>query len=1000
VSWNPGAERLYGYLEEEVRGKSISLLMPDDSSDELPRLLALVADGSRVDHFETVRRRKDGSLVDVSLTISAVRDPSGLVVGASTVAQDISKRKLVEAELRASGQRLALAQRAGGIGSWDWNVTTGAIVWSPEMEEMYGLPPGGFENCYENWARMLHPDDRSDAEAGLNHAVETGADWRQGFRIQRADGEERWISALARSSLDDTGACHVVGVNIDVSEQKLAERGLREAAQFFELSGDMISICGLDGSFKQLNGRWQETLGWTPDELRSLPMSERIHPDDVEANCGKLEQVLDGPSTVRFTNRYRTKSGEWRWLEWDSNAAHEEGLIYASARDVTARIEAEDAIRQAQVESAKARDEALEASAMKSAFLANMSHEIRTPLNGVIGMADLLLDSPLELEQREHARLLKGAGETLVAVVDDILEFSKIEAGATRLEYVDLDLLEAVEDACDMIADRAQGKGVEVTLDLDPELPEIVRGDAVRLRQIITNLLSNAVKFTSDGEVRITLRAVAAGGRLTTVRFEVTDTGIGIEQSRLEQMFEPFIQEDDSTTRRFGGTGLGLAIVKQLVEMMDGEVGVASTRGQGSKFWFTLPLERGEVSRNSGQAEPLAGHRLLVVDDNETNRRLLVQLARRWDLEVEAVPDAVQALARLRDAAARHEPFDCAALDMHMPRMDGLELAAAIHRDDSFPTPALVMLTSTMDHRREAREAGIDVHMSKPVRRSRLRSAIAESLGIQTRRNRSAAEPTLEVDGETSPLILIVEDNEVNQILAVSMLKRRGYRTEVAGDGREALAMLEQQRYAGILMDCQMPEMSGYDATRELRQREQGTFRTPVIAMTANALRGDREKCLASGMDDYLPKPLRPEDLDRLLQRWAPRTPASQRAPRGIEQQPTTSPLDPSGIQVFLSESGAAAATVIEVFAKQTPDLLAQMRSAIEAADTSTLRANAHRLKGGCLALAATQMAGRCQELESRAGEGTIDGTTALVNQIETDFAATLEALHAHASNT
>jgi two-component system, sensor histidine kinase and response regulator len=633
---------------------------------------------------------------------------------------------------------------------------------------------------------------------------------------------------------------------------------------------------------------------------------------------------------------------------------------------------------------------------MKSAFLANMSHEVRTPLNGVIGMSDLLLDSSLDREQREHARLLKAAGETLVSVVDDILDFSKIEAGALRLECVELDLLEAVEDACDLIAESAQGNGVEVTLDLDSALPEIVRGDAVRLRQIITNLLSNAVKFTSDGEVRISLQASSVNQSVTNVRFEVTDTGIGIEADRLVQMFEPFIQEDDSTTRRFGGTGLGLAIVKQLVEMMDGEVGVTSTRGQGSTFWFTLPLERCEADDGHGDRETeLAGTRLLVVDDNETNRRLLVQLAHRWNIEVVAVADAQHALALLRDAAARQEPFDCAALDMHMPGTDGIELAQAMYRDGSFPTPALVMLTSTLGQRREARDAGIDVHMTKPVRRSRLQSALSEALGIQTRRSQRVQEDNLDANAGPSPLILVVEDNDINQILAVSMLERRGYRTEVAGDGRQALAMLEQQAYDAVLMDCQMPELNGYDTTQELRQRELGRPSTPVIAMTANALRGDREKCLANGMDDYLAKPLKPEALDRLLRRWAPKARQDQNAEPATQQPPGSGPLDSAGIEVFLRESGAAASTVIDVFAKQTPGLVAQMRAAIKAEDTATLREKAHRLKGSCLALAATQMAEPCKQLEARARAGTTDGAAALVNQIETDFAATLKALAA-----
>jgi PAS domain S-box-containing protein len=624
----------------------------------------------------------------------------------------------------------------------------------------------------------------------------------------------------------------------------------------------------MEGRFKRLNPAWTELLGWPVEELLGRPFLDFVHPDDVDATLAEMNSLEAGADTLEFENRYRCRDGSYRWLAWRSRPDVETGVVYATAHDVTH-------LRSLSAELVEARDRALEGSRQKSEFLAMMSHEIRTPLNGVIGMTQLLAETELDPEQRGYADTVNSSGEALLTIINDILDFSKIEAGQIELDLIDFDLRDAMETVGELFAARAHEKGLELVMDLPGDLPACVNGDPSRLRQVLTNLIANAIKFTPKGEIVVSLRGDHAEDGGVHVRFEVRDTGVGIDPEMLPRLFESFTQADSSTTRRYGGSGLGLAICKRLTERMGGEIGATSQPGSGSTFWFTLRLAdvRGPVL-----LEPrldLVGVRVLVVDDSAANREILEHQLRGWKMHPETAEDGPAALRRMRAAARRGERHELLLLDFNMPGMNGVELARAVSGDPELARVPMILLTSSPGQHVEGRPAGIDTFLTKPVRQSHLFDAVSQSMGGRRPPHFVAAltaDPTPEVAADDMPRVLLAEDNPVNQAVATVMLRKRGFEVEVAPDGKVAVEMAAGNTYAVIFMDCQMPALDGYDSTREIRRQEAGRARSPIIAMTASAMRGDRERCLAAGMDDYLSKPLRVQDLERVLDEWI-RTP-------------------------------------------------------------------------------------------------------------------------------
>ncbi|BCA54784.1 putative Hybrid histidine kinase [Nitrospira sp. KM1] len=660
-------------------------------------------------------------------------------------------------------------------------------------------------------------------------------------------------------------------------------------------------------------------------------------------------------------------------------------------------------------ELAAALQKARDADRAKTNFFATISHELRTPMNGVIGMAGLLRDSALSDDQRGCVDTIHQCGEALLSIINDILDCSKIESGKLELECIAFNLRTTVEDVLAQFAERAQTKGIEITGLVHSTVPTGLRGDPGRLRQVLTNLVANGVKFTDCGEVTLQVYLADDGPNSALVRFEITDTGIGIAPDSLDRLFTPFSQADSSMTRRYGGTGLGLAICKQLIELMGGQIGVNSTPGQGSTFWCTARLLKQQPESSSTTHADLVGRRVLVVDDNESHRMILHHFAQGWGMDDHGAEDAERAVQLVEEAAARHQPYDVAVLDMMMPGTDGLMLARLLKAHPAGRRIKLLLLTSLVQkgQSEQAKQAGIDVYITKPVRHDQLYGGLCRALGVlrptemkKTPPGRALTEPL----APPAAPVLVVEDNMVNQKLMARLMERLGYSVDVSASGHEAIEAWERSTYSAILMDCQMPVMDGFEATSVIRNKErEGRVNhypghIPIIAVTANAMQGDRERCLAAGMDDYLSKPIKSEELQNILQRWIPsHASACARIDAAV---PTVGRTDETAHADTLRSSSRptsfdAAALLeniggdpdfvrqlLEMFLVSGPDMVCRITVAVQKGDTRSLEQSAHLLKGTAGNLCARPTALLASQLEALSRTDRMEDAKTLVEPL------------------
>ena len=843
--------------------------------------------------------------------------------------------------------------------------------------------------------------------------IEDGRPWRAEVLNRTKNGDLKWLDTKIGPVHGEDGAIiGYIAVRIDITERKQIELATRHQQQVLDEMGRIARVGGWEYHPASDKASWTAEMyrifELPPSHEPAIDTSLGFFPPEgaaiVEACVGRAVETGD---PFEYIVPFTTAKGRSLWARGLGKVERlDDGTtrLFGAFQDVTAARQREEKLIQA-IDAAEAANRA------KSEFLANMSHEIRTPMNGVIGMSELLLDTQLTSEQHGYVDTILDCGSSLVGVINDVLDLSKIEAGKFELRPVTFDVFACVEGVVGTIAPRASDQDIELVCNIAHDVPRWLEGDSGRLRQLMINLGGNAVKFTKEGEVEVSVELEREGEHDATLRFAVRDTGIGIPEDRQRDVFESFTQVDGSTTREYGGTGLGLAISKRIAELMGSEIELESTPGTGSTFSFRLTLAKAGpdaapiVSDHESNhlALPLTGRRALIVDDNATNRHILSKQLEYWGMEVEEAENGPDALKLLLESRVDARSFELVVLDVQMPGMDGLQVAREIAGDSRYGTPGVVLLTSMSDTAPVEAKSFCAAFLTKPVREARLRGAIAAALDLgdeRTSPSRPAAPSGPRNQGSIVPgaSVLVVEDNQVNIKIARGLLEKLGCRVTVARNGREGLQRLEAESFDLVFMDLHMPVLGGLEAVRLLREREAGTQgQTPVIAMTARAMAADREACLRAGMQDFLPKPVRASELRRMLETWIPLDKIRERAEGNARIPGTPSvndPDEPGGEPIFHEQQALARLEgdrpllelAVGAFLESAPGILAELKHAVEAANAVALEAVAHGLKGAAAGIGAERIRSRAEALQRLAADSNPVGAAPVVGALEREL--------------
>ncbi len=1007
---NPMAEKLTGLSRDELIGRPMTYWFR--FSGKGGQRLRQAGSHSEIFHAQDgflLRTGKGDGWVPVNITIARLHvQPKTLAL---ITARDVREHREALAQLKAKEAELRRVLASVSDCLWSAEIDeSGRWTYqfmSPVVARITGRPPETFlRGGSVAWRDAVHPEDRPRWDAALAR-LRAGQPSQEEYRVVLPDGMLRWVrDSVTPTPGADRRILRLDGVLTDLTDRKFAEEALAQERRLLETLmnnlPDAIYFKDRESRFLAISEGLAKRHGLVnPSDAKGKTDFDYFTREHAEQAFRDEQQVIaTGKPIVNVEEKETWLDGSVTWVSTTKMPMRDpQGRIVGSfgvSRDVTER-------KKAQEELQKAKDAAEQANRAKSEFLANMSHEIRTPMNGILGMTELALDTNLTREQREYLTMVKASAESLLGIINDILDFSKIEARKLHLDAVDFPLRPLLDEIMKTLALRAQQKGLELACRVAPEAPESVCGDPGRMRQVLVNLIGNAIKFTARGEVVVDVQPETRTEKEICLHFSVRDTGIGVPKEQQRNIFEAFTQVDHSTTRKYGGTGLGLTISAQLASMMGGRIWVDSEAGQGSTFHVTARFGlcgNGAAPPPPAQPAHLHGLAVLIVDDNATNRRILHEVLTNWRMRPRAVDGGAAALTVLSEAAAAGEPYPLILLDGHMPEMDGFTLAGKIQADPALNGATVLILTSAgqPEDVERCRQLGVRAYLTKPVRQSELLETILSTLGGSPLHTRLASAGDAPAAPGRRPLrILVAEDNAVNQKLAQHLLGKHGHAVVLANTGREAVEALEKQTFDLVLMDVQMPEMDGFEATAEIRRREAGTGRRiPIIAMTAHAMKGDRERCLEAGMDGYVSKPIQTRDLYAAVAALGPAESAA--APEELDQVPMSAEgalVDPAEALARVGGDWELLRSLTEVFFDSYPAQLEQLREAVGRGDGQTVYRLAHTLVGAVGIFGARPAVEAASRLEAMGRRGDLAGAEEAYRRLDAAVARLKPALAA-----